>query len=222
MRNISFDNNGEENHFCDSPGNLCKLVTLLSLIILLLSFLQTLTDRDMLPSHFVMAQTSSTSTSNNNSSNSTQQWIDKTNNMKIQFNNIPKSPMIDTKTQLRFAVQNLTDSKNIGELHARVVVATNSSGQLRTFKFDNISSSNGDFSMNYIFPDSGTYQVITRVDSNNLSTLGAFKVNVPFQPFGTVTAPTSSFAVIIIAGIIIAAVAVSLVLVLQHRQRITR
>ncbi len=36
--------------------------------------------------------------------------------------------MIDTKTQLRFVVQNLTDSKNISELHARVVVTTNSSG----------------------------------------------------------------------------------------------
>jgi hypothetical protein len=142
--------------------------------------------------------------------------------MKIQFNNIPKSPLIDTKTQLRFAVQNLTNSKNINKLLARVVVATNSSGQLRTFKFGNISSSNGDFNVSYMFPDSGTYQVITRIDSNNLSTLGSFKVDVPFRPFGTFNAPTSSFGVIIIAGIIIAAIAVSLVLVIQHRQRISR
>ncbi|MGB0029427.1 MAG: hypothetical protein WBP64_21585 [Nitrososphaeraceae archaeon] len=168
----------------------------------------------------VLAQTSSTRSSNSDSS--TQQWIDKIDNMKIQFNNIPRSPMIDAKTQLRFVVQNLTDSKNINDLHARVVVTTNSSGQLRTFKFDNISSSNGAFNVNYIFPDSGTYQVITRVDSSNLSTLGSFKVDVPFQPFGTITAPTSSFSVIIIAGIIIAAVAVSLVLVVQRRQRISR
>jgi hypothetical protein len=129
--------------------------------------------------------------------------------------------MIDTKTQLRFAVQNLTNSKNINKLLARVVVTTNSSGQLRTFKFGNISSSNGDFNVSYIFPDSGTYQVMTRIDSNNLSTLGSFKVDVPFRPFGTFT-PTSSFGVIILAGIIIGAVAVSLVLVIQHRQRISR
>ncbi len=67
--------------------------------------------------------------------------------------------------------------------------------------------------MNYVFPDSRTYQVIARVDSNNLSTLGSFKLNVPFQPVGTVTAPpTSPFSVIIIAGIVSATVAVSLVL----------
>ena len=44
---------------------------------------------------------------------------------------------------------------------------------------------------------------MTRVDTNDLSTLGSFKA-VPFQPFGTITAPTSSFSLIIIAGIIIA------------------
>ena len=124
------------------------------------------------------------------------------NNMKIQFNTVPQSPMIDAKTLLRFAVQNLTDSKNISDLHARVVLVTNSYGQLVTLKFENFFSSNGVFSMNYVFPDSRTYQVIARVDSNNLSTLGSFKLNVPFQPVGTVTAPpTSPFSVIIIAGI---------------------
>ena len=133
------------------------------------------------------------------------------NNMKIQFNTVPQSPMIDTKTQLRFAVQNLTDSKNISDLHARVVLVTNSYGQVVTLKFENFSS-NGVFSMNYVFPDSRTYQVIARVDSNNLSTLGSFKVNVPFQPVGSVTTPTTSpFSVIIIAGIVSATVAVSLV-----------
>ena len=33
---------------------------------------------------------------------------------------------------------------------------------------------------------------------------------MPFQPFGTITAPTPSFSLIIIAGIIIAVAAVSL------------
>ena len=66
------------------------------------------------------------------------------NNMKIQFNTVPQSPMIDTKTQLRFAVQNLTDSKNISDLHARVVLVTNSYGQVVTLKFENFSS-NGVF-----------------------------------------------------------------------------
>ena len=142
--------------------------------------------------------------------------------MRIQFNNLPQSPVVDAKTQLRFSVQNITNSKNINDLHARVVVTTNSSGQMRIFKFENISSSKGDFSVNYFFPDSGVYQVMTRVDKNNLSTLGSFKVAVPFQPFGTITAPTPSFSLIIIAGIVIAMAAVSLLIVVQRRQRVSR
>ena len=192
---------------------------LLSLIVITLLLAQNIIDSDILISHLVMAQAS---TSNNNSKSSTQQWADKINNMRIQFYNIPKSPLIDAKTQLKFAVQNMTNSKNINDLHARVVVTTNSSGQMRIFKFDNISSSNGDFSVNYFFPDSGIYQVMTRVDSNNLSTLGSFKVDVPFQPFGTITAPTSSFSLTVVAGIIIAVAALSLLLVIQRRQRISR
>lgn len=164
----------------------------------------------------------SRSTPSNNSSSSTQQWFDKINNIRIQFNNVPQSPTVDAKTQLRFAVQNLTNSKNINDIHARVVVATNNSGQLRTFKFENISSANGNFNVDYIFPDSGIYQIMTRVDSNNSSTLGSFKVNVPFQPLGIVTTPTPSFVSIIIAGIIIAVAAVSLLLILQRRQKISR
>jgi hypothetical protein len=184
--------------------------------------MQNIVDNNILSLHLAAAQSPSTQASKNSSKSNTEQWVDKINNMRIQFNNIPQSPLVDAKTQLRFTVQNITNSKNINDLHARVVVTTNSSGQMRIFKFDNISSSNGDFSVNYIFPDSGVYQIMTRVDTNNLSTLGSFKVNVPFQPFGTVTAPTPSFSLIIIAGIIIAIAAVSLLLVVQRRQKVSR
>jgi hypothetical protein len=135
---------------------------------------------------------------------------------------MPRTPIVDAKTQLNFIVQNITNSKNIDDLHARVVITTNSSGQMRIFKFENISSPTGEFSVNYFFPDSGIYQVMTKVDSNNLSTLGSFKVDVPFQPFGTITAPTYSFTLILIAGSIIAIAAVSLLLVVRRKQRISR
>ena len=104
--------------------------------------------------YLAAAQAQSTTVSNNNSKSNTQQWVDKINNMRIQFNNLPQSPVVDAKTQLHFSVQNITNSKNINDLHARVVVTTNSSGQMRIFKFENISSSKGDFSVNYFFPDS--------------------------------------------------------------------
>ena len=204
-----------------SLGNQFKVQVLL-LLVLILIFIPTLINIDIIYLHSARAQAPSSTTSTNNSKSDTQQWIDKVNNMKIQFNNIPQTPVVDAKTQLRFVVQNITNSKNVNDLHARVVVTTNSSGQMRIFKFENISSSNGDFSVNYFFPDSGIYQVMTRVDSNDLSTLGSFKVDVPFQPFGTVTAPTNSFSLIIIAAIVIIVAAVSFLVIVRHKQKISR
>ena len=52
-------------------------------------------------------------------------------------------------------------------LIAMVVIITNSTGQERTFKFNNLYAPNGDFSVKYLFPNSGMYQVITRINSNN-------------------------------------------------------
>ena len=177
MKNLTFDSGGQRNCYC---GRLCKsgkILILFSFIVLNLSLIQNIIDNDIFSMPLAMGQPRSPSTplSNNDSKSNTQQWVDKINNMRIQFNNIPQSPVVDAKTQLRFTVQNISNSKNINDLHARVVVTTNSIGQMRIFKFDNISSSNGDFSVNYFFPDSGVYQVMTRVDSNSLSTLGSLR-----------------------------------------------
>jgi hypothetical protein len=222
LKNLTFDPDRQTNCYCGRLGKPCKIWILFSLIAVNLSLIQNIINNDIFSMYLAMGQSQPITVSNNNSKSNTQQWVDKINNMRIQFNNLPQSPVVDAKTQLRFSVQNITNSKNINDLHARVVVTTNSSGQMRIFKFENISSSKGDFSVNYFFPDSGVYQVMTRVDKNNLSTLGSFKVAVPFQPFGTITAPTPSFSLIIIAGIVIAISAVSLLLVIQRRQRVSR
>ena len=52
----------------------------------------------------------------------------------------------------------------------------------RLFKFENISIGNdGHFSVKYLFPDDGTHQVITRLDTNNSVNLALFNVFVPHQ-----------------------------------------
>jgi hypothetical protein len=81
---------------------------------------------------------------------------------------------------------------------AIVVIITGSTGQERTFKFNNIYAPNGDFSVKYLFPDSGMYQVITRINSNNPQSimLASFMV--------IVTPQTSSLTYIITPVIIIA------------------
>ena len=130
------------------------------------------------------------------SGNERQVWTDTENNVKIIFTYSPKNPVINTPTQLRFSVNNLRTGVNIKNLLATVVIISNSSGHEKIFKFKNITAPNGNFSLQYVFPDLGNYQVITQINSTNpsLITLASFQV--------IVTLETSLFN-IVITGIII-------------------
>ncbi len=110
-----------------------------------------------------------------------QEWTDSYNGISTQFVYEPEKPIIDTFTELKFSIQNTTTGDHISDNEdaiARVVVTN---GQ-RLFKFENISvGNNGHFSVKYIFPDDGTHQVITRLDTNDSSTASSFNVFVPHQ-----------------------------------------
>jgi hypothetical protein len=142
--------------------------------------------------------------------NGTQLWADKENNVKVQFTYLPQTPIIDKPTQLKFSIQNLQTGTPLKNLIARVVIVTNSSGQERSFKFTNITAPNGSFSVNYLFPDTGVYQVISRTYSKDVPTLASFKVLVPFQPFGVVNT-NSINPVILTAGLVGIAGAIAVV-----------
>lgn len=103
--------------------------------------------------------------------------IDKQKNIKIQFDYSPDKPIIDTFTQLQFSIQNLTNDQHIKDFDATVVVTSDQ----RLFKFENITAHDGEFSVKYIFPDDGTYQVLLRVNTNNSIILASFSVFVPHQ-----------------------------------------
>ena len=110
--------------------------------------------------------------------NKTQEWINQKDNVKILFTYQPERPVIDTFTKLEFNVVNLTNNENLKDFDARVVVTN---GQ-RLFKFENITVPDGDFSVEYLFPDDGTHQVITRVDKGaDVQVLASFNVFVPHQ-----------------------------------------
>jgi hypothetical protein len=81
----------------------------------------------------------------------TQSWIDQENNIKIQFTYSPEKPIIYKPTQLKFDVQNLQTGSHLKNLTARVVIVTNSTGQERSFKYDNITSPDGIFSVKHVF-----------------------------------------------------------------------
>jgi hypothetical protein len=158
----------------------------------------------------VLGQTSSSSSS---SVNRTQTWTDKLNNLKVQFTYSPDNPAIDTPTELNFNVLNLQTGSHLKDLFARIVVLTNSGGQQRSFKFTNISGADGNFSVKYLFPDSGSYQVISKIDSKDSTTLASFNVFVPFQPLGTINVSNLNPLILpaLLAGVIGTIVVVTLI-----------
>ena len=91
-------------------------------------------------------------------------------------------PVIDQPTELKFTVQNLNTGQYLKNLVANVLVTDNASGQYRNYKFDNIVVPNGQFSVHYLFPDVGLYEVVTRISAKDIAALAPFKVVVPMQP----------------------------------------
>jgi hypothetical protein len=110
-------------------------------------------------------------------SNNTQIWNNTEDNIRIEFGYLPEKPIIDTFTNLAFSVTNLKTGDHIAEGIAQVTVTN---GQ-RLFKFNNVSIQNGDFSVDYLFPDDGTHQVLLRLDRSDSINLASFQVFVPHQ-----------------------------------------
>jgi hypothetical protein len=123
-----------------------------------------------------------------------QVWADRESNIKILFTYSPGNPVINTPTELRFNVDNLQTGNHLKNLLATVIIINNSSGQPKIFKFKNITAPNGNFSVEYLPPELGIYQVIARINSteSSLIALASFKVIVTLE---------TSFSNIIITGI---------------------
>ena len=110
--------------------------------------------------------------------NETEEWVSQKDAVRILFTYQPERPIIDTFTKLEFSVINMTNNENLKDFDARVVVTN---GQ-RLFKFENITVPDGDYSVEYLFPDDGTHQVITRIDKGaDVQVLASFNVFVPHQ-----------------------------------------
>jgi hypothetical protein len=155
-------------------------------------------------------------------SNETQIWTDTENNMKILFTS-SKNPVVDTPTVLHFSVlsgsgehvssQNLLTGKYLKNLMATVVIISNSTGQERTFKFNHLHSSNGTFYVKYLFPDSGFYQIITRINSNNPPSISLASFSV------IVTPKTSSLSFIITLLVIVSTLVVGVMYFIRTKHR---
>lgn len=143
-----------------------------------------------------------------------QEIIDNNDGIKILFTYVPEKPIIDTFTKLYFSVQDL-EGNHIKDIKASVIVTN---GQ-RLFKFQNISATDGDFYVEYIFPDDGTHQVITRIDTKATIIPASFSVFVPHQSPPTLLnpfplPPEGQYSLGIIVSIILA-IAIPIVAVIS-------
>ena len=92
-----------------------------------------------------------------------QEIIDNNDGIKILFTYVPEKPIIDTFTKLYFSVQDLEGN------HIKDVKASVSSNKwTTTFQVSKYNCYRWRFLVEYIFPDDGTHQVITRIDTKNI------------------------------------------------------
>jgi hypothetical protein len=92
--------------------------------------------------------------------NNEQLWTDSDHDLKIRFMYEPKIPIVDKPTELKFTVQRISTGEYLKDLVVNVLVTDNISGLFRNFKFNNISAPNGQFSVSYLFPDTGLFEII--------------------------------------------------------------
>jgi hypothetical protein len=111
--------------------------------------------------------------------NNEQFWTDSDHDLKIKFAYEPKNPIVDKPTVLKFTVQRISTGDYVKDLEGNVLVTDNISGQFRNFKFNNISAPDGQFSVRYLFPDTGLFEIIARISSQDVRALAAFDVIVP-------------------------------------------
>jgi hypothetical protein len=150
-------------------------------------------------------------------------WLDRENNIKIVFSTIPVQPTIGTLSVLTFTVQNLHTGKPIANLLANVVIVGGSPNQESPFRLTNIFAVDGYFSINVIFPDKGSYQVITKITSqtHDVASLASFTVIVPATQSALNLFRGNYYYITWIGLLIASAVGVGSFLVLKNKKNTT-
>jgi len=141
-------------------------------------------------------------------------WKDTENNVRILFSYSPNNPAINTRTELRFTINDLQSGAPFKNVLITVnIIGNNSFGQQKVVKFSGLSDNRGNYLINYAFPDLGTYQVIMRTKSSDpkFVTLASFPVTVALE--------TSLSNIAIIGIIVVIAGAISAGLVTRYRYK---
>lgn len=159
-----------------------------------------------------------------NTMNKTQLWLDKLNNIKIEFTHSPENPVTDMPTELKFNTLNLKTGEQLKNIFAGVIVLTSSNGAESFYKYTNVTASTGIFSVRYIFPFDGLYKVISKMESKDTSalTLASFPVFVSLQPVGALNKNADSQLFLTLTALLVgiaAAIGIVLFLIIINRRR---
>ena len=156
-----------------------------------------------------------------NTVNKTQIWLDKLNNVKIEFRHSPENPITDIPTELKFDALNLKTGDRLKNLSARVIILTSSNGEESFYNALNLTAPAGNFSVKYIFPTDGVYKILSKIESKDISalTLASFPVFVSFQPVDAMNSNMINqlFLVALLTGI--AAIAIGFFLIVLRKRR---
>jgi len=157
-----------------------------------------------------------------NTMNKTQLWLDKLNNIKIEFMHSPENPVTDMPTELKYNTLNLKTGEQLKNISASVIILTSSNGEESFYRYTNVTASTGNFSVRYIFPFDGLYKVISKIESKDTSTLtlASFPVFVSLQSGSALNknAESQLFLTALLVGIA-AAIGIVLFLIIINRRR---
>jgi hypothetical protein len=106
-------------------------------------------------------------------------WVSTQNNLNVTISLEPKVPVIDEKTNILFEIRKLNDSSLFENLSARVTL-TDHDGRLFKFNNQNMPTSGGNLSVEYIFPDDGEHRVILQLYKNESAfSISSFDIAIP-------------------------------------------
>lgn len=110
----------------------------------------------------------------NSYTNTVQTWVDKWNNVRIQFSHSPPFPFVGNITELNFQVTSSNASKplELTRIHMTVIknvtATVNNDNTINNkndfITFDNITALNGVFSVKHQFLEKGVHQIIVKIN----------------------------------------------------------
>ena len=106
-------------------------------------------------------------------------WISERNNLNVTVQLMPIVPVIDETTKILFEVTSLNNFKPFEDLNTRVTI-TDHDGRLYKFENKLLPVIDGQFSVDYIFPDDGEHRIILQLYKNTTPfTVSSFDLLIP-------------------------------------------